>query len=80
MTITEQLKNVRESALSQIAGFLPSEQKYVNLFVPHCAIIKYIHPDGTIGLGSVFQGQLSPNSIDELPTDSLVSLLEQIRK
>ena len=75
-----QSQAIKQALLAELRNLLPNEEEYLAIYVPFCAGIKYIYPDGRLGLFAASHDQVKPHYIDELPIESMVSLMEELEK
>ena len=76
-----QIESIRKTIMAEITPLLPrlKDDHYVNIFVPYCAGIKYLEPNGRIAVYSCRNGQLEPWDLDDLPIESLTEVLAQLK-
>lgn len=79
MLTKEQLASAKAEAISAILPLLSSEDTYVDLHVRYCVGIKHLNHNGGIGLYSTCCDLLQPMSLWDMPLESLLEVLEQLK-
>ena len=65
------IERARQELIDAITPLLPKEQSYVDWHLPHCAGIKYLDADGTVGTYEAYPHQLKPQSFTDLKLENL---------
>lgn len=78
----EQLAKYRQTLIEEVKTLLPKSQEYVSISLPYLASIKYIDEGGRLSYFTDRDGpyDMRLSYIFELPTDSLVELVDALKQ